>query len=169
MVTPGKKVRDGHGGETDSRIENNTGSDCHNSREKESAVMEFLLPLHITLMTVAVMLVIIAAVIAKRRKKNWFKAHRAFAVWGVLTSTLAFACIVGLKIAHHFHHFSSLHAVAGLVTLCLLLATPLFGASIPKGPKWIRPFHRTMGRITSIAIMLTAIMGVFRFLQINKG
>jgi hypothetical protein len=129
--------------------------------------MEFLLPLHITLMTVAVMLVIIAAVIARRRKKNWLKSHRAFALSGVFTSLIGFAGIAGLKMAHHFHHFSSPHAIAGLATLCLLLLTPLIGVSIAKGPKWIRPFHRALGRIAAVAVTLTAIMGIFRFLQIK--
>jgi uncharacterized membrane protein YozB (DUF420 family) len=130
--------------------------------------VEFLLPLHIMLMSIAAMLVVYALMIARRRKKNWLKIHRAFALSGVFTSFLGFASIASQKMLHHFHHFSSAHAKAGFITLCLLSVTPLLGLLIAKLPKWIRPLHRALGRTTFVALMVTAVMGVFRFLRISE-
>jgi hypothetical protein len=123
---------------------------------------------HISLMSIALVMVITAAVIAKRRRKNWLKFHKVCAISGVLSSILAATCIVFLKISHHFSHLDSPHAITGLITLCLLLITPILGASIAKGPKPIRALHRLWGRITSIAIILTVVMGIFQFLLLNK-
>ena len=130
--------------------------------------MEALLPLHIALMSIAIMLVIAAALIAKGRKKNWLKTHKKFALAGVVISILGAACIASQKIAHHYHHFRTPHALAGLVTLCFLLITPLIGASIAKKPHLLRPIHRAFGRITSGILLLTGCMGVYQFIQLNK-
>ena len=130
--------------------------------------MNFLLLAHIALMSIALVLIITAVMIAKRRKKNWLKLHRACAISGVVSSLIAAACIVTLKFTNGFSHFQSPHAIAGLITLCLLLITPILGASIAKGPKPIRAIHRLFGRITSLAIILTVVMGVFRLLVLNK-
>ncbi len=130
--------------------------------------MELLLPAHIGFMSIAFILVLSAAVIAKRRKANWLKLHKKIAFSGALSSVIAALCIVSLKLANDYSHFQSPHAIAGLVTLCFLIITPTLGASIAKGPKPIRPLHKVFGRITAAAITLTVIMGVLRFLQINK-
>ena len=130
--------------------------------------MTLLLPLHIVFMSIALVLVVTAVIIAKKRAKKWLTFHKAFAISGVSSSLIAAACIVALKVANGYHHFQSPHAVAGLITLCLLIMTPVLGASIAKGPQPIRALHKLFGGITSIAIFLTAIMGVFRFLMLNK-
>jgi hypothetical protein len=130
--------------------------------------MNFLLPAHIAFMALALVLVVSAAVIAKRRKKNWLVMHKRCAISGTFSSLIAAICIVALKIAHGYSHFQSPHALAGLVTLCLLVIAPALGAAIPKGPKPLRAIHRFFGRLTAAAIVLTSVMGVFRFLQISK-
>jgi hypothetical protein len=131
--------------------------------------MELLMPAHIVFMSIALILVITAAVIAKRRKPMWLKLHKRCAFSGALSSVIGAVCMVVLKIAHGYSHFQSPHAVVGLVTLCLLIITPVLGASIVKGPKPLRALHKVMGRITSVAIILTVCSGVFRFLQIKKS
>jgi hypothetical protein len=130
--------------------------------------MSLLLLAHIVFMSITFILVITAVMIAKRRAKNWLRYHRIYATLGAVSSVLAAMCIVFLKYSHHFSHFQSPHAIAGLITLCLLLLTPILGRSIAKGPKQIRAIHKLFGRITSIAIILTVIMGIMRFLILNK-
>jgi hypothetical protein len=130
--------------------------------------MSLLLLAHLIFMSTACILVIIGVIIAKKRAKNWLRFHRMYVTLGVVSSVLGAMSIVFLKFSHHFSHFQSPHAIAGLITLCLLQLTPILGASIAKGPKPIRAFHRFFGRITSIAIILTVIMGVFRLLLLNK-
>jgi hypothetical protein len=131
--------------------------------------MDFLMLSHIVFMSIACVLVITGVMIAKKRAKNWLRFHRIYATAGATSSVLAAMSIVFFKFSHHFSHFQSPHAIAGLITLCLLLITPILGRSIAKGPKPIRALHKLLGRITSIAIILTVIMGVFRFFMLNKN
>jgi hypothetical protein len=126
------------------------------------------MPAHIVFMSIALILVVSAAVIAKLRKKNWLKKHKKLAFSGALSSIIGALCVIFFKITNDYSHFQSPHALAGLLTLCLLILTPLLGVWIVKGPKPIRAIHKVFGRITSVAIALTVTMGVFRFLQMNK-
>jgi hypothetical protein len=39
---------------------------------------------------------------------------------------------------------------------------------IAKNPKKIRPIHITLGRITSLAVIATALMGIVRFIELSR-
>jgi len=130
--------------------------------------MKNLLILHILFMTVAVILIIIAAVIAHGKKQGWLKKHKVFALLGVFFAIVGFTIIFFFKISMHFPHFHSIHAIVGICTFILLLITPIFGALSIKGLQFFRPIHRIFGKITSIAILITAFSGLMRFLEIIK-
>jgi 4-amino-4-deoxy-L-arabinose transferase-like glycosyltransferase len=131
--------------------------------------MQILIIVHIALMVISAALIVTAVFIARARKPRWLKRHKTFAISGVVTSLAAFTVIFIAKAGMQFPHFHSPHAIAGVLTLAILVATPIIGALIPKKPKALRPVHRVLGRIVSAAIILTALMGLLRFLQLSKG
>jgi hypothetical protein len=55
-----------------------------------------------------------------------------------------------------------------LVTLALLIITASAGLLIAKNPQQIRPIHIILGRIASVAVVATALMGVVRFIEISS-
>jgi hypothetical protein len=120
-------------------------------------------------MIVALTFVITAVLIARKRKKNWLKRHKTFALTGVAASLVSFAIIFIGKSGAQFPHFHSPHAIAGAVALALLIITPTTGVLISFKFQTLRPLHRVLGRITSIAVLFTALMGLLRFLQLSKG
>jgi uncharacterized membrane protein YozB (DUF420 family) len=125
--------------------------------------------LHFAFMSLAVICILTGAIIAHSRKQNWLKKHKSFAITGVICSLIAFGSIFFFKVSMQFPHFHSPHAIGGAVTLLLLIATPTLGALIPKGPKGLRAAHKLLGRITSAAILLVAVSGVLRLLQITRN
>ena len=135
----------------------------------ERTLMQILMLVHSALMVISAAFILTAVFIARARKPRWLKRHKTLAIAGVVSSLAAFAVIFIAKAGMQFPHFQSPHAIAGALTLAMLIATPVIGALIPKKPKVLRPVHRVLGRIVSAAIILTAVMGLLRFLQLSKG
>jgi uncharacterized membrane protein YozB (DUF420 family) len=127
-----------------------------------------LLYAHIILMAVAAILVVSAVVTARKRKPGWLNRHKAMAMTGTLCAMAAFVCMFLSKAVMHFPHFHSPHAVAGLATVIMLIITPASGVLVVSGKNGLRPLHRLLGRVTSLALVLTALSGVFRMIQISK-
>jgi hypothetical protein len=127
--------------------------------------MRNLIYVHLSFMTVAAILIVTAAMIARGRKEGWFKRHRILAVCGVCSAFAAFAAIAALKVTAGYPHFKSPHSIAGAVTLILLVVTPVTGMLIGKGGKSLRPVHKILGKITSVVVVLTAISGYYRFFK----
>lgn len=130
--------------------------------------MKILVFVHLAFMAATVFLVISAAVIVFRKKKGWFLLHRKVALSGVAAALAGFLAEFIFKWAMQYPHFRSPHAIAGLITLVLLLITPAAGAMIPKNQKIMRPVHMALGRITAVAVAATAIMGAVRFIQLSS-
>ena len=130
--------------------------------------MNSLMILHIIFMALAVVLVVSAAAVARARKADWPAKHKSLALTGSACALAGFAYMFGLKLAKHYPHFHSPHAVAGAIALLLLIVTPLLGLLFLWLPAGLRAVHRTLGRITALAIVATAVMGVLRLLQILK-
>jgi len=129
--------------------------------------MEKLVFLHIFFMSSALVLVLAAAVVVFRKKKGWFALHRKLALSGVVSAFLGFLFEFALKSVMGYTHFRSPHALGGLLTLGLLLITPATGALMAGNPQKLRPVHTTIGRITLVAVITTAIMGAARFIQLS--
>jgi uncharacterized membrane protein YozB (DUF420 family) len=130
--------------------------------------MRAFLLMHIFLMAAAVIFIISAVVAARRKKQGWLNRHRALAITGAISAGAAFALIFISKTVMHYPHFHSPHAVAGAVTLALLIMTPVSGALVVSGKNSLRTAHRILGRTTSLALVLTALSGIFRMVQISK-
>ncbi len=130
--------------------------------------MRSLFFLHIIFMAATLILVISAATIAHRKKQGWFVLHRKLAFSGVVTALVAAAAEITFKAVLHYPHFQSPHAIGGLITLVLLIITPITGVLIAKNPKELRPIHITLGRITSITVIATALMGIVRFIELSS-
>jgi hypothetical protein len=130
--------------------------------------MRYLFFLHVFFMAATFIIVISAATIAHRKKQGWFLLHRKLALAGVVTVLLGFAAEFTFKAVLHYPHFKSPHAIGGLVTLALLIITASAGLLIAKNPQQIRPIHITLGRIASVAVVATALMGVVRFIEISS-
>jgi hypothetical protein len=67
----------------------------------------------------------------------------------------------------HYPHIKSPHAIAGVISLVLLIITPTLGSLIASNPKSYREIHRVFGKITSVAVVLTAFMGIASFIQLS--
>jgi hypothetical protein len=128
--------------------------------------MRSLFFLHVFFMAATFIIVISAATIAYRKKQGWFMLHRKVALAGVVTVLAGFAVEFIFKAVLHYPHFQSPHAMGGLITLALLIITPATGLLIAKKPKDLRPIHITLGKIASVAVIATALMGIVRFIEI---
>jgi hypothetical protein len=129
--------------------------------------MTYLPYLHILFMATAVILVISAATIARKKKTGWFVRHRRIASIGVLSALVAFIAEFIFKTVMHYPHIKSPHAIAGVISLVLLITTPTLGSLIAMNPKSYRGTHRIFGKSTSVAVVLTAFMGIARFVQLS--
>ncbi|MGO9146981.1 MAG: hypothetical protein ACLQDF_11490 [Desulfomonilia bacterium] len=130
--------------------------------------MAYLLYLHIFFMAIAVFLVISAFTIVRKKKTGWFARHRKMALLAVLSALLGFIAEFIFKTALHYPHLKSPHAFAGVISLMLLIITPATGLLIASDPKRYRAIHKTLGKITSVAVPVTAFMGIARFIQLSR-
>jgi hypothetical protein len=130
--------------------------------------MRSLFFLHVLFMATTLIIVVSAATIAHRKKQGWFVLHRKLAFSGVVTALVGFSAEFTLKAVAHYPHFQSPHSLAGSSTLTLLIVTLATGVLIAKKPEKIRPIHMTLGRITSVAVIVTVIMGIARVIELSR-
>ena len=130
-------------------------------------------PIHAILMLVGIALIGAAAIIARKKKKitKWMIKHKITAILGV------FSCLAGLglgirMVGENFNnHINSIHSVFGLISISFLSFTPLIGQFIfwtvkkkrpPKKIRSIRLFHKWIGRITILIVIITISLGTLR-------
>ena len=116
--------------------------------------------LHFSLMGLALVLCV-TAVITVRNKKgtDWLKKHMLINIAGALSAVLGLLSMFYLKSSMGYPHFKSPHAIAGLVTLVLLLSMPILGNLIMSGRQNLRQPHRILGRVTIVLMAITAVFG----------
>jgi hypothetical protein len=119
------------------------------------------------LMATAVVLVVVAFIIVRTRKTGWFVLHRKVASLGTLLALVAFLAEFTFKTVMHYPHIRSPHSIAGVISLGLLIVTPVIGSRIAATPQKYRDMHKLLGKITSVAVILTGLMGIARFIQIS--
>ena len=120
---------------------------------------------HAILMVMGFILMLIGATLAKfmKSKKWWLKAHRALGVVGSIISVLGFFMafyMVSLSIGSHFQVF---HAYLGLITIIMVLMTPVLGFmqfKLKNHRSQVRIAHRWFGRITITLMAFTIISGL---------
>ncbi|MDZ7794796.1 MAG: hypothetical protein U5P10_14240 [Spirochaetia bacterium] len=81
----------------------------------------------------------------------------------VVTAMVIAVIMVSLS---HGVHIASLHAVVGVLTFALVIATPIIGFAIrsrkvkPTYKKQVRIVHHWLGRITLLSMALTIFLGL---------
>jgi amino acid transporter len=116
--------------------------------------------LHFSLMGLALTLCVSAVVtIRKKKGANWLKKHMLINIAGALSAVLGLLAMFYFKSSMGYPHFKSPHAIAGLVTLVILLAMPILGNLIMSGRQNLRKPHRILGRITVGLMSITAAFG----------
>jgi hypothetical protein len=134
---------------------------------REVPFMTYLPYLHIFFMATAVILTVTTAIIARGKRTGWFVLHRRIAFLGVLSALIAFIAEFTFKTVMHYPHIKSPHSLAGVITIVLLVMTPIVGSLIASNPKSYREIHRILGKITSVAVVITAFIGIARFIQLS--
>ena len=125
-----------------------------------------LWPYHAILMTTGFIFMLIGAYLARfmKGKTWWLKAHRAFGITGSIISFLGFFMafyMVSLLIGIHFQVF---HAYLGVITVIMVLMTPVLGFmqfKLKNHRPQVRIMHRWSGRITISLMAITMISGFF--------
>lgn len=119
-------------------------------------------------MAISLVMVTTAVIVVRRKKAGWFALHRKTASLGVLSALIAFMAEFTFKTAMHYPHIKSPHAIAGLVTLILMVITPIIGSQIASNPDKYRPKHKILGKVTLAAVIITALMGMARFIELSR-
>ncbi|MQY76124.1 MAG: hypothetical protein GH155_00660 [Spirochaeta sp.] len=132
-----------------------------------AAPRKLLLIGHATFLSVSFLLMVAGMLLARylKSKKWWLKAHRRLGLSG---GTLA---LPGLGLGIYMVevtsgvHLKAVHTYVGLLTVVLIILTPIIGRSILKGKAGIqarRRLHRWSGRATLIMMLTTIVLGLFR-------
>ena len=93
------------------------------------------------------------------KKRKWrFKTHRFLGVFAGASGLAALALAFIMVGSYGGYHFTSAHAVVGLIAAILLLLVPAAGLSIAKvkNKKRLKLIHRAAGFLLA-ALMLSAI------------
>ncbi len=125
--------------------------------------------IHFSLMGMAALL-LLAAILTARKKRDsaWLNKHRMLAISGVIAIIAGALVMFFHKEAASYPHFESPHAIGGVAAVMLILITPTMGMILAKGKQALRPVHRLFGRITFSIVVIAAIFGVLRLLQLMK-
>ncbi len=121
--------------------------------------------IHAIFMSLGFIFILIGNCIAKglRKKGWWLKVHRTFGALGAVFG------IIGILIALYMvedagtGHIRYPHSVLGIITIILLVKTPILGFSISKvrgSSKNLRAYHRWIGRIATIFMVVTILSGL---------
>jgi hypothetical protein len=122
---------------------------------------------HMILMPLALALTVASVIVLRGQKANRLNLHRALAAAGGVSGIVAFGFVFALKAKAAYPHFQSPHAIAGAVTLVLLL-TALIGGGIASQKKNIIRLHKITGKIALAAMLVTLVMGIARLVLMLK-
>jgi heme A synthase len=99
-------------------------------------------------------------IIRFKKDKPWrIKKHRILAVLGVIMILMGVLTMYLGKQSVGLNHFTVPHAFGGLITIILLITTPILAIIGMKGNKKVLKMHRLFGRLTAIFVVLVAIVG----------
>ncbi len=126
--------------------------------------------IHFSLMGIAAVFTGTAVFIAREKaSREWLGKHRGFAVAALLIALAGFLVMAYYKQVKSFPHFSSGHAIGGLVTLISIMVTMTLGNLLTKGKTSIRGTKVILGRVTAVLVFLTVVFGILRLLQIMNA
>ena len=132
------------------------------------SIYSVLWPIHAVLMGIAFVLMFTAMGIARYQKKKrwWYTLHKRLNLIGAVAAVIAMVIAVIMVSLSHGVHIASLHALLGLLTFILVIATPIIGFGIrsqkvkPKFKKQVRIVHHWLGRITLLSMAVTIFFGL---------
>ena len=132
------------------------------------SIYSVLWPIHAVLMGLSFVLMLTAMSIARYQKKKswWYTLHKRLNLIGAGAVVTAMVIAVIMVSLSHGVHIASLHAVWGVVTFALVIATPIIGFGIrsrkvkPTYKKQVRVLHHWLGRITLLSMAVTIFFGL---------
>jgi len=124
-----------------------------------------LWPYHAALMILGIALMLFGTFTARflRKKRWWFKVHRAVGIIAALAVASGLIMSVVMVSVSHGSHFSMPHTYMGALTLLFVLSTPLIGylqSKIRGKRKLLASMHRWFGRIALALMVITIIAGL---------
>lgn len=134
-------------------------------------------PLHLGLMLFGLILILGGFFIARKKKtvKKWILKHKFIGVFGVFSLLGGLAMAIRMVGDSFENHINSIHSIFGVISITLLITTPLIGQSIfwsiktkrlKKNVKTFRMIHRWIGRTTIILVLITITLGLFRLFSL---
>lgn len=134
-------------------------------------------PLHLGLMLFGLILILGGFVIARKKKtvKKWIVKHKFIGIFGVFCLLGGFVIAFRMVGESFENHFNSIHAIFGVISIALLVITPLIGQTIfwtvktkrlKKKVKTLRMIHRWIGRTTIILVSITITLGLLRLFSL---
>ena len=126
-----------------------------------------LWPVHAILMGTSFALMLTGTLLAMfNRGKAWrIKVHKNLNMSGSIAGIVALSIAVYMIRVSFGTHFSVIHSIIGLITLILIVITPLMGMGILKmksveNKKKLRAIHPWIGRITLVLMIVTIDLGL---------
>jgi hypothetical protein len=122
---------------------------------------------HVILMSLSFLLMLTGMFIAKSRKRfrGWLKLHRPMGIVGAITGA-AGVVLAGIMVSFRSGvHLRVPHASLGLVTIIVIIATPILGQAflkLKKGKQALRTIHRWIGRLSLTLMLAVIILGLFQ-------
>ncbi len=124
--------------------------------------LQWFYQLHFYIIAVGVLTLMTSLYIIRFKKdKPWrIKRHRLLAVAGVIMIFIGVITMYLGKQSVGLNHFIVPHAFGGIITLILLITTPILAMIGMKGNKKILKMHRLFGRVTGLFVLIVAIFGL---------
>lgn len=143
------------------------GAEGLGSRGRDAgSLYGLLLPIHGAAMSASFVLLAAGMLFPRffKHRKWWLKIHRRVGVVGGILG------VVGVGLATYTIarttgvHLRLPHSWIGLVTVVLIVVTPVYGQlmlKIRKNTKRLRAVHRWLGRVTLLCMAATIVLGLF--------
>jgi uncharacterized membrane protein len=126
-----------------------------------------LWPVHAIFMGTSFALMLTGTLLSMfNRKKKWrIKVHKNLNMTGSIAGIVALGIAVYMIQVSFGAHFSVIHSIIGLITLMLIVITPIMGMGILKvksveNKKKLQAIHPWIGRITLVLMAVTIILGL---------
>ena len=95
-----------------------------------------------------------------RKKRWWFKAHKALGILGSAFAVFGVGTIIYLLSEMFGDHFAVPHAYLGISTLIFTIVTPVLGFLQPISGV-VRTIHPWWGRTAMVLMVITISVGIF--------
>jgi len=135
------------------------------SAAASKAQAPFLMPVHAIIMSFGFASMFTGMIISRymKKKKWWLKTHKSLGVAGASLGVIALATAVYMVATTSGIHLRVVHSYFGLITLIIIVLTPIMGQTflkIKKNKKVFRMIHRWAGRTSLLLMLATIVLGL---------